>query len=312
MAKRTLPRLLQTPAVVLLLIWMLVPLSMTLYFSFIRYVLVNFRRPEWATPSLSNWRGFGNYKYVLDAKDFWMAIQNSVLIVSSILVLTVILGLLIAVLINRTFPGRGIVRVLLISPFFVMPAVNAVLWINMILDPVLGLNGLAVSGLNELVAGLRDFPVMGGFFAMWPELHPISFRATQTSAYAVIMMVTWQWTPFAVLIFMTSLQSEDESQKEAAMLDGASAWSQFINLTVPHLARPIAIVVMIQSIFHLSLYAEIEIVSRGNGNKNLPYLIGEFTSNNIGAASATGIFAVILANIVAIFLLRMVGKSLMD
>lgn len=312
MAKRTLPRLLQTPAVVLLLIWMLVPLSMTLYFSFIRYVLVNFRKPEWATPSLSNWRGFGNYKYVLEAKDFWMAIQNSVLIVSSILVLTVILGLLIAVLINRTFPGRGIVRVLLISPFFVMPAVNAVLWINMILDPVLGLNGLAVSGLNELVAGMRDFPMIGGFFAMWPELHPISFRATQTSAYAVIMMVTWQWTPFAVLIFMTSLQSEDESQKEAAMLDGASAWSQFINLTVPHLARPIAIVVMIQSIFHLSLYAEIEIVSRGNGNKNLPYLIGEFTSNNIGAASATGIFAVILANIVAIFLLRMVGKSLMD
>lgn len=312
MANRTLPRLLQTPAVVLLLIWMLVPLGMTLYFSFIRYVLINLRRPEWATPSLSNWRGFGNYKYVLEAKDFWMAIQNSVLIVSSILILTVILGLLIAVLVNRTFPGRGIVRVLLISPFFVMPAVNAVLWINMILDPVLGLNGLAVAGLNEVIAGLQDFPVIGGFFSMWPEIKPMSFRASQTSAYAVIMMVTWQWTPFAVLIFMTSLQSEDESQKEAAMLDGANAWSQFINLTVPHLARPIAIVVMIQSIFHLSLYAEIEIVSRGNGNKNLPYLIGEFTSNNIGAASATGIFAVILANVVAIFLLRMVGKSLMD
>ena len=312
MANRTLPRLLQTPAVVFLLIWMLVPLGMTLYFSFIRYVLINLRRPEWATPSLSNWRGFGNYKYVLEAKDFWMAIQNSVLIVSSILILTVILGLMIAVLVNRTFPGRGIVRVLLISPFFVMPAVNAVLWINMILDPVLGLNGLAVTGLNEVLAGLRDFPVIGGFFSMWPEIKPMSFRASQTSAYAVIMMVTWQWTPFAVLIFMTSLQSEDESQKEAAMLDGANAWSQFINLTVPHLARPIAIVVMIQSIFHLSLYAEIEIVSRGNGNKNLPYLIGEFTSNNIGAASATGIFAVILANIVAIFLLRMVGKSLMD
>lgn len=312
MAKRTLPRILQAPAVVLLLIWMLVPLSMTLYFSFIRYVLNSTIRPEWMSPSLSNWRGFGNYQYVLNAKDFWFAIQNSVLIVSSILILTVVLGLGIAVLVNRSFPGRGIVRVLLISPFFVMPAVNAVLWINMILDPVLGLNGLAVAGLNEIIDGLRDFPVVGGFFSMWPEFEPISFRATQTSAYAVIMMVAWQWTPFAVLIFMTSLQSEDESQKEAATLDGASAWSQFINLTVPHLARPIAIVVMIQSIFHLSLYAEIEIVSRGNGNKNLPYLIGEFTSNNIGAASATGIFAVILANIIAIFLLRMVGKSLMD
>ncbi len=312
MSNRLLPRLLQTPAVLLLLVWMLVPLSMTLYFSFIRYVLNSLRKPEWTTPSISNWRGFGNYEYVLNAKDFWFAIQNSVFIVSFILVLTVVLGLGIAVLVNRSFPGRGIVRVLLISPFFVMPAVNAVLWINMILDPVLGLNGLAVGGINALVDGLRDFPILGSFFSLWPEFEPISFRATQTSSYAVIMMVAWQWTPFAVLIFMTSLQSEDESTKEAATLDGASAWSQFINLTVPHLGRPIAIVIMIQSIFHLSLYAEIEIVSRGNGNKNLPYLIGEFTSNNIGAASATGIFAVILANIIAIFLLRMVGKTLMD
>ena len=313
MSKRTLPRLLQTPSVILLLIWMLVPLSMTLYFSFIRYNLNNLRRPEWTTPSLSNWRGFGNYEFVLfKAKDFWFAVQNSLFIVGSIIALTVVLGLAIAMLVNRSFPGRGIVRVLLISPFFVMPAVNAVLWINMILDPVLGLQGIAVAGINETLAGLREFPVLGAFFSLWPEIDPISFRATQTSAYAVIIMVTWQWTPFAVLIFMTSLQSEDLQQKEAAILDGANAWSQFRNLTLPHLGRPIAIVVMIQAIFHLSLYAEIEIVSRGNGNKNLPYLIGEFSTDNIGAASATGIFAVILANIVAIFLLRMVGKTLMD
>lgn len=313
MSNRTIPRLLQTPAVLLLLFWMLIPLGMTLYFSFLRYVLNNLRRPEWTTPSLSNWRGFGNYDYVLfRAKDFWFAVQNSLFIVGSIIVLTVVLGLAIAMLVNRSFPGRGIVRVLLISPFFVMPAVNAVLWINMILDPVLGLNGLAVEGLNWMISGLRDFPVLGVFFSLWPEIEPISFRATQTSAYAVIIMVTWQWTPFAVLIFMTSLQSEDQQQKEAAILDGANAWSMFRNLTLPHLARPIAIVVMIQAIFHLSLYAEIEIVSRGNGNKNLPYLIGDFATNNIGAASATGIIAVILANIVAVFLLRMVGKSLMD
>ena len=163
MANRTLPRLLQAPAVIMLLLWMLVPLGMTLFFSFIRYVLNSLRRPEWTTPSIENWRGLGNYKYVLDAKDFWFAIQNSVFIVVSILIFTVILGLLIAVLVNRSFPGRGIVRVLLISPFFVMPAVNAVLWINMILDPVLGLNGLAVAGINDLVVGLRELPVIGQF-----------------------------------------------------------------------------------------------------------------------------------------------------
>jgi|TARA_B100000497_G_scaffold16252_1_gene18827 sorbitol/mannitol transport system permease protein len=291
---------------------MLVPLSMTLYFSFIRYVLNSLRRPEWTKPAISNWRGFGNYEFVLNNKDFLLAIQNSLLIVCSIIILTVVLGVFIAVLINKSFPGQGIVRVLLISPFFVMPAVNAVLWINMILDPVLGLQGLAIEGLNQLIENLQNTPLLGNFFSLWPEFEPISFRATQTSAYAVIMMVTWQWTPFAVLIFMTSLQSEDIQQKEAAILDGAGAWSQFRFLTLPHLGRPIAIVVMIQAIFHLSLYAEIEIVSRGNGNKNLPYLIGEFANNNIGAASATGIIAVILANIVAIFLLRMLGKTLME
>ena len=312
MADRTLPRLLQTPAVILLLIWMLIPLGMTLYFSFIRYVLNSLRRPEWTKPSISNWRGLGNYEFVYNNDGFWLAIYNSVFIVTSLLTLTVLFGLALAILVNRHFPGQGIVRVLLISPFFVMPAVIAVLCIKLILDPVLGLNGLAIEGINGLIAGLRDFPVLGAFFSLWPELEPISFRATQTSAYAVIIMVTWQWTPFAVLIFMTSLQSEDQQQKEAAILDGANAWSQFRNLTLPHLARPIAIVVMIQAIFHLSLYAEIEIVSRGNGNKNLPYLIGEFAANNIGAASAAGIFAVILANIIAIFLLRMVGKTLMD
>jgi sorbitol/mannitol transport system permease protein len=312
MSNRSLPRLLQAPAVLLLLVWMFVPLSMTLYFSFIRYVLNNLRRPEWTNPNISNWRGFGNYEFVVNNKDFLLAIQNSLIIVFGILILTVVLGILIAILINKPFQGQGIVRVLLISPFFVMPAVNAVLWINMILDPVLGLQGLAVEGLNGIVDDLCNLPVLGGFFYLWPELKPISFRATQTSAYAVIMMVTWQWTPFAVLIFMTSLQSEDQQQKEAAVLDGASTWAQFRFLTLPHLARPIAIVIMIQAIFHLSLYAEIEIVSRGNGNKNLPYLIGEFANNNIGAASATGIFAVILANIVAIFLLRMIGKTLMD
>lgn len=312
MSKRTLPRLLQAPAVVMLLVWMIIPLAMTLFFSFIRYVLNSLNRPEWTSPSFSNWRGFGNYEFVLASKDFWFAVQNSLFMVGSILFLTVVLGILIAVLINKTFPGRGIARVLLISPFFVMPAVNAVLWINMILDPVLGLQGIAVSGLNDLVMVLKEAPLVGWFFSLWPTLEPISFRATQTSAYAVIIMVTWQWTPFAVLIFMTSLQSEDQQQKEAAVLDGAGRWSQFRFLTLPHLARPIAIVVMIQAIFHLSLYAEIEIVSRGNGNKNLPYLIGEFANNNIGAASAAGIFAVILANIVAFFLLRMIGKTLME
>ena len=108
MSQRTLPRLMQTPAVLLLLVWMLVPLGMTLFFSFIRYVLNNLRKPEWTTPSIDNWRGLGNYEYVLyKSKDFWFAVQNSIFIVGSIILLTVVLGLAIAVLINRSSQDAG-------------------------------------------------------------------------------------------------------------------------------------------------------------------------------------------------------------
>jgi len=129
-------------------------------------------------------------------------------------------------------------------------------------------------------------------------------------------MVSWQWTPFAILIFMTSLQSQDQEQREAAILDGAGAWSQFWNLTLPHLARPIAIVLMIQMIFHLAIFAEIFVSTSGDpgtASTNIAYLIyvQALLQFDVGVASAGGVFAVILANIVAIFLIRAVGKNLM-
>jgi sorbitol/mannitol transport system permease protein len=129
-------------------------------------------------------------------------------------------------------------------------------------------------------------------------------------------MVSWQWTPFAILIFMTSLQSQDQEQREAAILDGAGAWSQFWNLTLPHLARPIAIVVMIQMIFHLAIFVEIFVSTSGGPgttSTNIAYLIyvQALLQFDVGMASAGGVFAVTLANIVAIFLIRAVGNNLM-
>ena len=130
------------------------------------------------------------------------------------------------------------------------------------------------------------------------------------------MMVTWQWTPFALLIFMTSLQSIDKEQIEAAEIAGASEWNKFAYLTIPHLLRPIAIVVMIQTIFHLSRFAEIFVTTSGGPgyqSTNVAFLIfaQALMQFDAGIASAGGVFAIILANIVAIFLIRQVGKSLM-
>ncbi|MBX2870029.1 MAG: sugar ABC transporter permease [Acidiferrobacterales bacterium] len=281
----TLSRWLQAPSIVVLLLWMIVPLSMTIYFSTIRYHLLY--------PDRSGFVGLSNYEFFYTDPSFWPAIVNTLILVGSVLVISVVLGLAIALLIDRNFKGRGIVRVMLISPFFIMPTVNALLWKNMIMNPIYGLSAVAAMAVGaEPVDWLSEYPL-----------------------WSIIVMVSWQWTPFAILIFITSLQSQDQEQKEAALLDGAGFWARFFYLTLPHLAQPIAIVVMIQMIFHLSIFAEIFVTTGGgpgNESTNLAFLIfaQALQGFDVGVASAGGVFAIILANIVAIFLVRLVGKSL--
>jgi sorbitol/mannitol transport system permease protein len=131
----------------------------------------------------------------------------------------------------------------------------------------------------------------------------------------VITIVSWEWLPFAILIFVTSLQSMDQEQKEAARMDGATAVDIFRYLTLPHLARPIAVVVMVEAIFLLNIFAEIFTTTSGgpgDATTNLPYLV--FTQAllefDVGTASAGGLVAVVLANVVAALLMRVFGKSL--
>lgn len=281
----TLVRWLQAPSILLLFLWMIVPLSMTIWFSTQRYNLLY--------PERSGFVGWSNYNFFYTDPSFWPALSNTLVLVGSVLAITVILGLAIAILIDRPFFGRGIARVMLISPFFIMPTVSALVWKNMLMDPNNGLFAAFAKAIGmQPVEWLQDMPL-----------------------FSIIIMVSWQWTPFAILIFMTSLQSQDQEQKEAAILDGAGFWSQFYNLTLPHLARPISIVILIQMIFHLAVFAEIFVTTSGGPgvqSTNLTYLIYIQSQQafDVGVASAGGVFAIILANIVAIFLIRAVGKTL--
>lgn len=279
-------RLLQAPSIVLLLLWMVVPLSMTLYFSVVSYNLLY--------PGPHEFAGLSNYEFFVTDSAFFPALLNTLFLVGSVLITTVVLGLALALLVNRPFFGRSIVRVMLISPFFIMPTVNALIWKNMLMNPVYGVFAAISIGLGfEPIDWLSEMPLI-----------------------SVIIMVSWQWTPFALLIFITSLQSQDVEQQEAARLDGATSWHVFRYLTLPHLARPIAVVIMIQTIFHLSIFAEIYVTTSGGpgyDSTNLAFLIFSqaLLQFDVGVASAGGVFAIILANIVAYFLIRAVGKNLM-
>lgn len=281
----SLARLMRAPAIILLLIWMLVPLGMTLYYSFLNYNLLN--------PASTSWAGWFNYQYFYSDPAFFESIWNTLVLVLGVLVITVGGGILIAILIDKPIFGQGIVRILVISPFFVMPPVAALIWKNMIMHPSYGV-------FADLAKFFGANPV--DWFAQFPLL-------------SIIIIVAWQWLPFATLILLTSLQSLDGEQMEAAEMDGAPAFSRFVYLVLPHMARAITVVVLIQTIFLLGIYAEILVTTNGGpgfASTNLTYLIYRAARLNfdIGGAAAGGIIAVILANIVAIFLMRAVGKNL--
>ena len=282
-SSRSAARLMMAPAVILLLGWMLVPLVMTLWFSFRTYLPMRGGDLGWA--------GFENYVRFVGSSSFWPSVQVTLVLVGGVLAITIVLGVILALLLDQPMWGQGVVRILVIAPFFVMPTVSALVWKNMFMDPV-----------NGLLAQLWKF--FGATPVEW---------LSQASVQSIIMIVSWQWLPFATLILLTAVQSLDSEQLEAAEMDGAPFHKRFAFIILPHLARAITIVVLIQTIFLLSIFAEIFVTTGGAfGTRTLTYLIFQrvLESQNVGLGSAGGVYAIILANIVAIFLMRIVGKNL--
>ena len=278
-------RLMISPAVLLLLGWMLIPLGLTVYFSLLRYNLL--------MPGMEQWTGLDNYRYFLTDPAFFDALRNTLVLVGGVLAITVGGGVLLALLLDQPFWGQGIVRVLVIAPFFIMPTVSALVWKNMFMNPVSGLFAHAAKGLG---------------------LEPFDFLA-HAPLFSIILIVSWQWLPFATLILLTALQSLDSEQLEASEMDGANYWNRFFFIVLPHLARAITVVILIQTIFLLSIFAEILVTTNGGpgtASTNLTFLIyaQSLLQFDVGAGAAGGVVAIILANIVAIFLMRMIGKNL--
>jgi sorbitol/mannitol transport system permease protein len=276
-------RLLVAPSVILLFIWMIVPLVMTLYFSTLYYNLLDADNVRFI--------GLQNYRDFLSDPSFIGALVNTLVLVVSVLVISVIGGILVALLMDQPIFGQNYVRLMVIAPFFVMPTVSALVWKNMLMNPV--------SGLFAWISQSLGLPVID-WFTNWPMV-------------AIIIIVSWQWLPFASLIILTALQSLDEEQKEAAALDGAGPFAFFFNMILPHIARAITVVVLIETIFLLNVFAEIRVTTNGGpATTNIPFRIFELAtnSNDVGGAAAGGVVAVILANIVAFFLVRLIGKNL--
>ncbi len=274
-----------TPALVMLFVWSVLPLTATIWFSSQRYNLMQ--------PDRKGFDGWGNYQYLLSDPGLGSAILNTVLLLSSVLILTIGIGAMLAVLFDQEFFGRGAARLLVLSPFFIMPTVSALLWKNLMLHPD-----------NGVLAFL------------WRSvgLQPIDWFAV-APLQSIILIVSWQWLPFSFLTLLTAVQSLDREQKEAATMDGAGPFAMFRYIIWPHLGRAIAAITMIESVFLLGIFAEIYVTTAGGpgfASTNLSFLIYRYVlmEYDIGGASVAGIFAIVLANMMALLLMRSFARNL--
>ena len=279
---QALGRLAVAPAVAALAAWSIVPLALAFYYAFLHYRLDD--------PDNTFFAHGANFYYFVTDPFFIKDLFNTVALVLLVLIITVAGGVGLAILLDRPFWGQGIVRVLVISPFFIMPTVSALVWKNLMMHPVYGF----FAHLSRSVG-----------------LTPIDWF-DQAPLLSVGIIVGWQWLPFATLILLTALQSLDEEQKDASDMDGAGKLDFFRYIMLPHLIRPITVVILIETIFLLNVFAEIKVTSVGGIAGNLTYLVFSQLndSNDVGEAAAGGLIAVVLANFVAMFLVRLIGRNL--
>jgi sorbitol/mannitol transport system permease protein len=267
------------PALIFAIIVTQVPFLVTLVLSTLSWNALR--------PGQRHFTGLSNYATVLTDARLRAALLNTVILTAGAVIFSIILGLILAILLDRKFVGRGVVRTLLITPFLVMPIAAALLWKHAILNPAYGL-------INGIFGGQTD----------WVSHYP---KAT------IIAVLVWQWTPFMMLILLAGLQSQSEEVLEAARVDGANAWQIFRKMTLPHLRQYLELGGLLGSIYLVNTFDSVFSITQGGpgtATTNLPYEIylTTFRKFEYGEAAAAGVIVVILTIIVATFALRVISS----
>ncbi|MEJ2860826.1 sugar ABC transporter permease [Actinomycetospora sp. OC33-EN07] len=272
------------PALIFTIIVTQIPFILTLWYSLQSWNLVR--------PGSQEFVWFSNYLDVFADSQFRQVALNTVVMTLGSVLIAVVLGLLFALLLNRAFWGRGVVRTLLITPFLITPVAAALLWRTVLLDPTLGLVNFMLSPF-------------GASGTEWISNYPLA---------SVMAALVWQWTPFMMLLLLAGLQSMPTDQLEAARVDGASAWSTFRELTLPHLRRFIELGVVLGTIYLVNTFDMVYMMTQGGpgvASANLPFYIYQraFLGFDIGQSAAMGVVVVILTLIAANFALRLIFRS---
>ncbi len=272
------------PALVFAIVVTQLPFLLTLWYSLQSWNLVR--------PGSQEFVGLSNYVDVFADSQFRGAALNTILITGACVVVAMLLGIGLALLLDRRFPGRGVVRTLLITPFLVMPVAGALLWKTTMFDPVFGIVNFVLSPFG---AGETD----------WVSEYPV---------LSVVAALVWQWTPFMMLLVLAGLQGQSRDVLEAASVDGASGWQTFSSITLPHLRRYIELGVLLGTIYVINTFDQIYMITQGGpgtASSNLPFYIYQraFLGFDIGQAAAMGVVVVAGTILVATLTLRVIFTS---
>jgi sorbitol/mannitol transport system permease protein len=259
---------------------------------FVGTLIISFMNWNAYYPEDIGFVGFQNYVSVVTDVNTRDAIITTVELTVGVVLVSLVLGTLIALLLDRAFLGRGIVRTLMITPFLIVPVAAALLWKHALYNPSYGL-------FNGLLRGI------------FGENAPQPDWISQMPLGSVIAALVWQWTPFMMLIILAGLQGRPLDVIEAARIDGCSAWQVFRYMTFPHLRQYLELGALLGSIYIVQNFdAVFTITSGGLGTANLPYVIYQifYTAHDYGKASAAGVVVVIGTIIIATFALRTVSS----
>jgi len=273
------------PALIFAILMTQIPFLVTIGYSTFRWNLLK--------PDDFGFVGFDNYVTVFTSGDLWPSIVATVMITTLAVVLSLLIGLFFAILLDRSFRGQALARTLLITPFLIMPAAASLIWKYSMFDTNIGV-------INWVVTSLGLPPIE------WSTDYPLA---------TVVIVLVWQFTPFMMLILLAGLQSQSKEVLEAASVDGAGAWRTFQWITLPHMRMYIEISVLLGTIILLQVFDPIAIMTKGTGGtKTLSYLLYEraFIGLNVGEAAAYGVIAVVLTIVVATLALRTMFKVFLD
>src|SRR3954454_3838711 len=279
--RRRLPLL---PALLVMIVLTQVPFVMSIYYSLTDWHVV--------PPGPRKFIGLHNYGTLFSDSFFRSAVWVSVRLTVIPVIGALLLGTAFAVLLDRKFLGRGLIRTMLITPFLLMPVVVGLIWKNQMFNDLYGV-------LNWVIEKLGGNSV--DFVSRYPT-------------WAIALTLIWQWTPFMMLIMLAGLQSQPSDVLEAAKVDGATPWGIFRQLTVTHLRPYMELGILLGTIYLIQVYDLVAVMTGGGpGATNVPYFVFQKSIGGgweFGQASAYSIVVVIASIVIPSFALRVLSGLL--